>query len=69
MQIALKDKINRIYITSTDIDTLERAYKEITTAYLDNPMIKKFVKSNPEMEKEYGIYEALSRSRRVESRV
>lgn len=60
MQIALKDKINRIYITSTDIDTLERAYKEITTAYLDNPMIKKFVKSNPEMEKEYGIYEALS---------
>ena len=62
MQIALKDKINRIYITSTDPVELERAYKEIMDGYLENAAIKQFIKRspNPDLQKEYGIYESLS---------
>ena len=60
MQIALKDKINRIYLSSVDAEELERAYREIMDMYLENPMIKRYVKSNPDLEREYGIYESLS---------
>ena len=47
MQIALKDKINRIYITSTDPVELERAYKEIMDGYLENAAIKQFTQDLP----------------------
>ena len=60
MQTSLKDKINKIYLTSVDPDELLKAYQEISTIYLNNPSVKSYMKINPEVAKEYGIYESLS---------
>lgn len=60
MQVTLIDKINRIYLTSTDKDKLLSAYNEICTCYLNNPSVKGFLKHKPELQSEYGIHEALS---------
>ncbi len=60
MPIELKDKINQIYLTSTDVDKLGKAYEQITASYLNNPTVKSYIKTNPDMQKEYGVYESLS---------
>ncbi len=60
MAMQLKDTINIVYKTSTDIDQLAKAYNDIRVLYLDSPVIKRFLKVKPEIEEEYGIYESLS---------
>ncbi len=60
MQIALKDRINRIYVISTDTEELLKAYNELNSLYLNNPTVKNYMKLNPDLKTEYGVHESLS---------